>query len=193
MFGVHGETDVEMDPRHATDLVNLFAHWIAIQATWSPLEAAKRLGFVTSEGEASEQAMWEDHDMAQCPEVDFICRGDGEELILELLEKLDDPDQVAGVTWAEPDGRLVCDVCPRHCRLTDGQRGLSYTTRSVVRVETPLVVSKPSSVPRPETKRRSQRWSKSCRTGNEPWRSIAACDDWRRSPDCDQAPSGEQP
>ena len=43
---------------------------------------------------------------AQCPEVDFICRGDGEELILELLEKLGDPDLVAGVTWAEPDGTV---------------------------------------------------------------------------------------
>jgi pyruvate formate lyase activating enzyme len=27
---------------------------------------------------------------------------------------------------AEPDGRLVCDVCPRHCRLADGQRGLCF-------------------------------------------------------------------
>ena len=43
---------------------------------------------------------------AQCPEVDFICRGDGEELILELLEKIDDPDMVAGVTWAGPDGKV---------------------------------------------------------------------------------------
>jgi radical SAM superfamily enzyme YgiQ (UPF0313 family) len=42
----------------------------------------------------------------QCPEVDFICRGDGEALILDLLERLDDPDTVAGVTWAEPDGRI---------------------------------------------------------------------------------------
>ena len=42
----------------------------------------------------------------QCPEVDFVCRGDGEDLILELLERLDDPDTVAGVTWAEADGRL---------------------------------------------------------------------------------------
>ncbi len=24
------------------------------------------------------------------------------------------------------DGRLQCDVCPRHCRLHDGQRGLCY-------------------------------------------------------------------
>ena len=27
----------------------------------------------------------------QCPEVDFVCRGDGEQLILDLLERLDDP------------------------------------------------------------------------------------------------------
>jgi pyruvate formate lyase activating enzyme len=26
----------------------------------------------------------------------------------------------------EPDGRLQCDVCPRHCRLREGQRGLCY-------------------------------------------------------------------
>ena len=27
----------------------------------------------------------------QCPEVDFVCRGDGEQLILDLLESLDNP------------------------------------------------------------------------------------------------------
>src|SRR5256884_691904 len=27
----------------------------------------------------------------QCPEVDFVCRGDGEQLILDLLAQLDDP------------------------------------------------------------------------------------------------------
>lgn len=42
----------------------------------------------------------------QCPEVDFVCRGDGEQLILELLERLDDPNDVAGVTWAK-DRRVV--------------------------------------------------------------------------------------
>ena len=42
----------------------------------------------------------------QCPEVDFVCRGDGEQLLLDLLERLDDPATVAGVTWAK-DGRLV--------------------------------------------------------------------------------------
>jgi radical SAM superfamily enzyme YgiQ (UPF0313 family) len=36
----------------------------------------------------------------QCPEVDFVCRGDGEALLLELLESLEDPSSVAGVTWA---------------------------------------------------------------------------------------------
>jgi pyruvate formate lyase activating enzyme len=34
---------------------------------------------------------------------------------------------VAGRYWsAQEDGRLQCDVCPRHCRLTDGQRGLCF-------------------------------------------------------------------
>ena len=27
----------------------------------------------------------------QCSEVDFVCRGDGEQLMLDLLEHLDDP------------------------------------------------------------------------------------------------------
>jgi len=42
----------------------------------------------------------------QCPEVDFVCRGDGEQLILDLAERLDDPTDVAGLTWAK-DGELV--------------------------------------------------------------------------------------
>jgi radical SAM superfamily enzyme YgiQ (UPF0313 family) len=36
----------------------------------------------------------------QCPEVDFVCRGDGEQLLLDLVEHLDDPSGVLGVTWA---------------------------------------------------------------------------------------------
>jgi radical SAM superfamily enzyme YgiQ (UPF0313 family) len=36
----------------------------------------------------------------QCREVDFVCRGDGEALLLDLLGKLEDPGAVAGVTWA---------------------------------------------------------------------------------------------
>lgn len=43
---------------------------------------------------------------AQCPEVDFVCRGDGEQLLLDLVERLDDPATVAGVTWAD-NGRVV--------------------------------------------------------------------------------------
>src|SRR4029077_18907650 len=31
----------------------------------------------------------------QCPEVDFICKGDGEQLLLDLLERFDDPADVA--------------------------------------------------------------------------------------------------
>ena len=42
----------------------------------------------------------------QCPEVDFVCRGDGEQLILDLIERLDDPSSVAGLTWAK-DGEPV--------------------------------------------------------------------------------------
>lgn len=43
----------------------------------------------------------------QCPEVDFVCRGDGEQLILDLLDNLDDPSGIEGVTWARADGEVV--------------------------------------------------------------------------------------
>jgi len=42
----------------------------------------------------------------QCPEVDFVCRGDGEQLLLDLLDSLNDPAQVASLTWAK-DGKVV--------------------------------------------------------------------------------------
>ena len=42
----------------------------------------------------------------QVPEVDFVCRGDGEQLILDLLDALEDPAGVAGVTWQEANGKL---------------------------------------------------------------------------------------
>jgi radical SAM superfamily enzyme YgiQ (UPF0313 family) len=42
----------------------------------------------------------------QCPEVDFVCRGDGEQLILDLVDNLDTPAEVAGVTWQSADGTL---------------------------------------------------------------------------------------
>jgi radical SAM superfamily enzyme YgiQ (UPF0313 family) len=42
----------------------------------------------------------------QCSEVDFVCRGDGEQLILDLLEQLDNPAAVAGLTWTR-DGQVV--------------------------------------------------------------------------------------
>jgi len=37
----------------------------------------------------------------QCSEVDFVCRGDGEQLLLDLLENLEDPSEVLGVTWSK--------------------------------------------------------------------------------------------
>jgi len=46
------------------------------------------------------------HVKLQCPEVDFVCRGDGEQLILDLVERLDDPVDVAGLTWVK-DGQVV--------------------------------------------------------------------------------------
>ena len=42
----------------------------------------------------------------QCPEVDFVCRGDGEQLLLDLVNHLEEPETVAGLTWAK-DGRVV--------------------------------------------------------------------------------------
>ncbi len=42
----------------------------------------------------------------QCPEVDFVCRGDGEQLLLDLLANLNDPEAVGGLTWMK-DGRVV--------------------------------------------------------------------------------------
>src|SRR5690242_14814784 len=41
----------------------------------------------------------------QVPEVDFVCRGDGEQLVLDLLERLEDPATVTGVTW-QKDGKV---------------------------------------------------------------------------------------
>src|SRR5438093_1155628 len=42
----------------------------------------------------------------QCSEVDFVCRGDGEQLVLDLLDRLDDPHDVGGLTWTK-DGQVV--------------------------------------------------------------------------------------
>jgi radical SAM superfamily enzyme YgiQ (UPF0313 family) len=42
----------------------------------------------------------------QCPEVAFVCRGDGEQLLLDLLAHLNDPEGVAGLTWMK-DGHVI--------------------------------------------------------------------------------------
>jgi len=42
----------------------------------------------------------------QCPEVDFVCRGDGEQLILDLLDHLSDPEEVLGLTWMK-DSQVI--------------------------------------------------------------------------------------
>src|SRR5512139_3968415 len=40
---------------------------------------------------------------------------------------LDDPFTVPTEHWhALPDGRVQCDVCPRNCRLREGQRGFCF-------------------------------------------------------------------
>ncbi len=47
-----------------------------------------------------------EHVKRQVPEVDFVCRGDGEQLILDLVERLDDPAGVMGVTWQDASGAV---------------------------------------------------------------------------------------
>ena len=42
-----------------------------------------------------------------CPALDFVCRGEGEDLILDLIAKLDTPAQVLGIAWRSPKGRAV--------------------------------------------------------------------------------------
>ena len=42
----------------------------------------------------------------QCPEVDFVCRGDGEQLLLDLLAHLQEPEGVASLTWMK-DGKVI--------------------------------------------------------------------------------------
>jgi len=42
----------------------------------------------------------------QCPEVDFVCRGDGEQLILNLIDRMSEPTGIAGLTWMK-DGKAV--------------------------------------------------------------------------------------
>jgi pyruvate formate lyase activating enzyme len=50
----------------------------------------------------------------------FIHRGDG-------LSGGDSIEGVEGRYWYEmPDGRIQCDLCPRFCRLHEGQRGLCF-------------------------------------------------------------------
>jgi pyruvate formate lyase activating enzyme len=47
--------------------------------------------------------------------------------VAEDLLRLDDPWTVPGRHWQRlPDGRIQCDVCPRACRLHEGQRGLCF-------------------------------------------------------------------
>ena len=42
----------------------------------------------------------------QCPEVDFVCRGDGEQLLLDLLANFENPEGVASLTWMK-DSHVV--------------------------------------------------------------------------------------
>ena len=42
----------------------------------------------------------------QCPEVDYVCRGDGEQLLLDLLANLENPQDVASLTWMK-NGQVI--------------------------------------------------------------------------------------
>ncbi len=42
----------------------------------------------------------------QCPEVDFVCRGDGEQLLLDLLANFENPQAVASLTWMK-NGQVI--------------------------------------------------------------------------------------
>ena len=55
---------------------------------------------------------------AQCPEVDFVCRGDGEQLLIDLLKNMEDPSDVLGVTWAR-DGKVIHNLDRRPERELD--------------------------------------------------------------------------
>ena len=43
---------------------------------------------------------------APMSEVDFVCRGDGEQLLLDLLAQMDAPETVGGLTWMK-DGHVM--------------------------------------------------------------------------------------
>jgi len=49
--------------------------------------------------------------LADCPDADFIGKGEGEELFPDFLEKLDHPGSVAGLVWR--NGREIVENLPR--------------------------------------------------------------------------------
>jgi pyruvate formate lyase activating enzyme len=48
-------------------------------------------------------------------------------------DDIPDPDTVTPARWwhALPDGRIQCDLCPRDCKLHEGQRGLCFVRQRV--------------------------------------------------------------
>jgi radical SAM superfamily enzyme YgiQ (UPF0313 family) len=51
------------------------------------------------------------------PALDYVCRGEGEELILDLLANLDRPARVPGIAWRAPGGRSVLN--PPRAQIAD--------------------------------------------------------------------------
>ena len=67
--------------------------------------------------------------------IRFICRDtpckNGEKRIIERKRAMDEPISATGQFPAKywhilDDGRIQCDLCPRDCRLHDGQRGACF-------------------------------------------------------------------
>ena len=46
-----------------------------------------------------------------------------------MSEQIDFPDVVATRYWHLERGKVVCDLCPRHCALNEGQRGLCFVRK----------------------------------------------------------------
>ncbi len=43
----------------------------------------------------------------ECDEIDYVCRGEGEELILDLIANLDTPEKVSGIAFKTKAGRVI--------------------------------------------------------------------------------------
>lgn len=82
----------------------------------------------------------------QCPYVDFVCRGDGEALILDLLNNFENPSAVQGLTWAK-DGKIVHNPDRKLERALDqwpfpDREGLAIDFVESMPLDVPVVLSR---------------------------------------------------